>query len=91
MTPARRRPYPSHTEQLAALPPWGPDPLARLEHTLAAHQKPARTAMALYAVIATHPEPGHPPQTGVTWGDLERLATEVRQARSARRALGGEH
>lgn len=89
INPARHRP--SHTERLAALPPWGPDPLVRLEHTLAAHQKPPRESMALYAVVATRPEPGHPAHTGVTWGDLERLAAEVRAARRARHALGGGH
>ncbi len=90
MTPAR--PRPTHSEQLAALPPWGPDPLARLEHTLAAHRTPPRESMALYATVATRPtDPGVPAHTGVTWGDLERLAAEVHAARRARHALSGDH
>lgn len=84
-TPARRL---TQAEKLATLPAWGADPLARLDHTLAAHPHTLPGEMALYATLSHHPEPGIPAQTGITWGDLAQLAEEVRAAR--RRTRPGE-
>lgn len=68
------------------LPPWTGDPLARLEHTLAYHRAarpiPEPTAMALYATLTSNPAPGVPPQTGVTWADLQALRDELRGYRA---------
>lgn len=71
----------SPAEDLAKLPAWTEDPLERLEHTLAAHTDTPRGGMALYATSTSHPEPGVPARTGVTWADLEALAVELRTHR----------
>lgn len=70
-----------HAELLAALPPWSTDPLARLEHTLAAYSE--QPPQGWVVVASSTPTPDGIACTGLTWGDLHQLACEVRDARAA--------
>ncbi|MGN2640679.1 hypothetical protein ACTD5D_31810 [Nocardia takedensis] len=74
-----------HAETLAALPAWSDDPLERLVHTLAAATDRAPDEWALHATGCSHPGPGQPARTGVTWGDLQALADELQAARAMTR------
>lgn len=72
--------FPTHRETLATLPPWTADPLARLVHTLAVRDTERDEHFAVYATSCSHPEPGDPQTTGLTYGDLRALSVELHMA-----------
>lgn len=64
-----------------ALPAWTDDSVTRLRHTLAAHPSAADTDHLVTATAGWADETGHD-WTGLTWGDLRRLAALLERVQS---------